>query len=136
MLAPIFDRIMYFNLGALGRYIVAILQKNVIFFLVGFIIYAGIIFYAKVIWTCYLPKKMKAFLESNRQNNLSKEALYQLWTMERKAWPKYLLVPSHNEFWVKPVATMTGEEQKLFYNSEKKKRTEKECFMSIADQKI
>ncbi|MGG5373327.1 hypothetical protein [Enterococcus sp. AZ196] len=134
MLAPILDRVLYFNLGSFGRMIVELIQNNKWFFLSMFLIYGGIILYAKVIWSHYMPKKMYSYLKSTELKNRSIEELYQGWLRYRKNLPQYILVPTHNEFWVKPAAKMTGTEQKLFYNSNRKKMNEKDCFTLIAEQ--
>lgn len=134
MLAPILDRVLYFNLGSLGRSIVDVIQNNQWLFLTIFLLYGGIILYAKLIWSRYLPQKMYSYLKNTEKKNLSMEELYEGWLRYRKKLPQYILVPTHNEFWVKPAAKMTGTEQKLFYNSDRKKLNEKDCFILIAEK--
>ena len=84
MLAPILDRVLYFNLGSLGRSIVDVIQNNQWLFLTIFLLYGGIVLYAKLIWSRYLPQKMYSYLKNTEKKNLSMEELYEGWLRYRK----------------------------------------------------
>ena len=136
MLGPILDRILNFNLGLIGQSIVAFVELNMTFFLIAFAIYGVLILYAKVIWVKYLPAKMRLFLDDNYSTSESPEKLFTRWLIERRGLPLYLLVPTKNEWWVKPLAKMRGDEKMLLYNSKSKKMTEKQRFCLLFTQKF
>ncbi|WP_213356330.1 hypothetical protein [Enterococcus casseliflavus] len=134
MIAPIVDRMLSFNLGEPGRYIVELVQNNLFLFLTIFAIYGGTILYAKFIWSEYIPEKMKEFLNNKTEESKTPEELFQQWLIQRHKLPKYILVPTKNEWWVRPAAKMTGQEKMLFYNSKRNKLTEKERFFLVTKE--
>ena len=134
MIAPIVDRILSFNLGEPGRLIVGLIQNNLILFLVLFMIYGGILFYAKLIWSEYLPQKMKEYLQCSAHEKMTEAQRFDHWLTIRRQLPRYILVPTRNEWWVKPASRMSGQEKMLFYNSKKKKLTEQEHFALLAKE--
>ena len=134
MFAPIIDRMLSFNLGKPGRFFVEVIQDHLLLFLVIFAVYGGIVLYAKFIWSEYLPEKMKAFLKSSTDENLTQEERFEYWLVQRQQLPNYILVPTKNEWWVKPAAKMSGQEKMLFYNSKNKKMSERERFSLLAEE--
>lgn len=134
MLAPIVDRMLSFNLGAPGRFLVELIQNHLLLFLVVFAVYGGIVLYAKFIWSEYLPNKMKAFLENSTDERMTAEERFEYWLIQRQQLPNYILVPTQNEWWVKPAAKMSGQEKMLFFNSKKKKMSERERFALLAEE--
>lgn len=132
MLGPVLDRILNLQLGVPGRALVSFVQENIVVFLGIFLVYGTILFYAKCIWTEYLPYLMRKFIEANDET--CPEKLFEGWLEERKNLPNYILVPTNNEWWVKPAAKMTGEEKMLFFNSDKKKMSEKQQFEMLAKE--
>lgn len=134
MLAPLLDRMLNFNLGLPGRFIVNLLQNHMLIFLGVFFLYGSVLLYAKFIWSEYLPKQMKQFVAAQTDPAVSQEELFQHWVDFRKTLPRYLVVPTRNEWWVKPAAAMTGQEKMLFYNSKKKKMTEQERFVLVLEE--
>lgn len=134
MIAPILDRIFYFSLGKPGREFVEMIENHMWLFTILFLVYAGVLLYSKIIWSEYLPRIMMKFLKEEKLNGQPIDEVYMKWLAHRKQLPKYLLVPSHNEFWVKTAANMSGIEKKLFYNSDKKKLTEKECLAVLLNK--
>ncbi|MBL1229101.1 hypothetical protein IW492_07620 [Enterococcus sp. BWB1-3] len=134
MLAPIIDRMLSFNLGEPGRFFVELIQNNLLLFLIIFAVYGGIVLYAKYIWVEYLPGKMKAFLEKSAYEKMTADQYFENWLVQRQQLPKYILVPTQNEWWVKPAAKMSGQEKMLFYNSKKKKLSERERFSLLVEE--
>lgn len=132
MLGPVLDRILNLQLGVPGRALVSFVQENIVVFLGIFLVYGSILFYAKCIWTEYLPNRMRRFIEASDEQDQAK--LFEKWVEERKNLPRYILVPTNNEWWVKPAAKMTGEEKMLFFNSEKKKMSEKQQFATLVKE--
>jgi|GEM_PF-2620148 len=133
MFGPIIDRMLHFNLGKVGRAIVTLIQENMLIFLVLFIAYASCMLYAKYVRTRLIPEKMKEFLISRKASGTLDE-LFNQWLAERQTWPKYLVVPTTNELWIKPASHMTGNEKMLFYTTDSQKMTENELFTILVKE--
>lgn len=134
MLAPILDRILHFNLGKPGQAAVKFLEDNIVLALTVFAVYALLMLYAKLIRVEYLPNRMKSFLKDHFTKDAENEELFKQWLDMRQSMPNYILVPTQNEWWVKPIAQMSGNEQMLFYNSKRKKLSEKEHFQLLLEE--
>ena len=101
-------------LGGFGRGIVAFLIEHERIFLILFVVYGFLLLYSKFIYMYYIPTKIKKIILANP--NLSVNQLYKEWQKHKASSPWFIMVPTKNEMWVKPLKNSDGNYQMLFFN--------------------
>ncbi|HDU7259485.1 TPA: hypothetical protein RF347_002883 [Listeria monocytogenes] len=117
-------------IGSLGRFVVNLIEDNMLIFMVVVMIYATTILYAKWTLAYYLPKKMSQLAE---MKTWELDELYAAWQTEKKALPWYILVPSRNEFWVKSARNAPESTKLLHFSQQKLKLSDKEKLQKIIE---
>lgn len=108
-------------IGSPGRFVVNLIEDNMLIFMVVVMIYATTILYAKWTLAYYLPKKMSQLAE---MKTWELDELYAAWQTEKKALPWYILVPSRNA----PESTKL-----LHFSQQKLKLSDKEKLQKIIE---
>lgn len=101
-------------LGEVGRGMLSFLIDKKIIFLILFAVYGCLLLYSKTIYMYYVPNKIKKFVAANA--SLTSQQLQLKWKKERAAAPWFILIPTRNEMWVKPLNKSDGNYQMLFFN--------------------
>ncbi|MGM0240628.1 hypothetical protein [Enterococcus sp. AZ103] len=116
-------------LGEVGRTLVTFLLDNKMLFLILFAFYGCLLLYSKTIYMYYVPKKIKEFITKNKL--LTTKQLHEGWKKERKTIPLFILVPTRNEMWVRPLKYSDGNYEMLFFNKKNSYTSESKMIDSI-----
>ncbi|MBO1308690.1 hypothetical protein JZO70_21125 [Enterococcus sp. 669A] len=127
----LFEEINDRMLGEVGRGIVAFLIENKYLFLVLFAIYGFVLLYSKIVYMYYVPTKIKKIVTENP--SLTTDQLYTKWKKEKGQAPGYLLIPSKNEMWVKPLNRSNGCYQMLYFNRKSSYASELDMIEKISE---
>ncbi|MGO3792877.1 MAG: hypothetical protein ACTJG1_15625 [Enterococcus gilvus] len=101
-------------LGKPGRGLLGFLIEHKGFFLLLFALYGFLLLYSKFIYMYYIPSKIKKIITENP--GLSVKQTYEVWKKIKSSLPWFIVVPSKNELWVKPLNKSDGNYQMLFFN--------------------
>ncbi|GGK00644.1 hypothetical protein GCM10007063_23650 [Lentibacillus kapialis] len=105
-MANFFDWFTEMLLGDLGGYALEFTRSNTSLIFVLACMYGLVLAYARMILKKYLPKKLKEYVESRRQEcSKGKEKLIistitKEWEEKLEKMPWYIIVPTKNELWV------------------------------------
>ncbi|OLQ24462.1 hypothetical protein AJQ09_01525 [Listeria seeligeri] len=117
-------------IGSPGRFVVQLIENNMLIFMLFAMLYTTTILYAKWTLTYYLPKKM---YQLAKMKTWELEELHEAWQTEKKSLPWYILVPSRNEFWVKSAKNAPESTKLLHFSQQKLKLSDKEKLQKIIE---
>lgn len=110
------ERMARFNLGEKGRNLLDYIIENPWGFMIPVFIYGAIILYAKHNYKNFIPNKMKEIIRENPDESFN--GLFGKWESYKKDLPWYILVPTKNELWAKPLKNSDGTYQLMLDNAE------------------
>lgn len=116
-------------LGKPGRGIVAFLVEYKKIFLFFFALYGLLLLYSKIIYMYYIPSKIKKIINDNP--DLSVEQVYEEWKKVKCSLPWFVMIPSKNEMWIKPLNKSDGHYQMLFFNKKTSYSNELDMLIKI-----
>ena len=117
------ERMARFNLGEWGRNLLDYIIENPWAFMIVAFIYGAILLYAKHNYKTFMPNKMKEIIRENPNDSF--KVLFTKWEAYKKDLPWYVLVPTKNELWAKPLKKSNGTYQ-LMLDQDDYFKTERE----------
>ncbi|MRI82622.1 hypothetical protein GIY11_11435 [Aerococcaceae bacterium DSM 109653] len=117
------ERMARFNLGEWGRILLDYIIENPWGFMSAAFIYGVILLYAKYNYKTFIPKNMKKIIRENPNDSFND--LFAKWDVYKKELPWYILVPTKNELWARPLKYSNGDYQ-LMLNKDEYFKTERE----------